>query len=344
MASYLFVNALQVEFESVLAMEHTEMARMFKYLVDTGLEGFLAASGSVYETDVAEYFANARVIRGTIVSFVANRKLAMVKEIFAEAFGIPTEGATSFLDVPKDTVVLVNMVNNPKRQSQGFAVQVSVLLENLVKADLGESVKLHPQKVLTNKSVQTYIKTNLDVKPTGETSKQIEDTASGTEGGQYNITKLVDMQVETQVEKNKKKAASKKKKAEEPTMEQNKKKKRLSHNLVKALKYQLGKKTIAGEQEATTVTPPELEKPIGDESIGCGPEGHVRIADQEVLTARTDSNAKGHDERMQYETQTDQGGQDENVFSTAQDEQEKSTGGCPEGTTFDIEDWVEKAD
>ncbi|KZV40674.1 hypothetical protein F511_18430 [Dorcoceras hygrometricum] len=41
--------------------------------------------------------------------------------------------------------VLVAMVNNPNRQSQGFAVQLSVLLERLVKADLGEVVKLHPQ-------------------------------------------------------------------------------------------------------------------------------------------------------------------------------------------------------
>ncbi|KZV28600.1 hypothetical protein F511_38379, partial [Dorcoceras hygrometricum] len=51
--------------------------------------------------------------------------------------------------------VLTAMVNNPNRQSQGFTVQLSVLLNRLVKADLGESVKLHPQKVLTNKSVHT---------------------------------------------------------------------------------------------------------------------------------------------------------------------------------------------
>ncbi|KZV27673.1 hypothetical protein F511_11901 [Dorcoceras hygrometricum] len=41
MASSLFVNTLQVEFESVLAMEHTGMTRMFKSLEDTGLRGFL---------------------------------------------------------------------------------------------------------------------------------------------------------------------------------------------------------------------------------------------------------------------------------------------------------------
>ncbi|KZV51126.1 hypothetical protein F511_43832 [Dorcoceras hygrometricum] len=41
--------------------------------------------------------------------------------------------------------VLLGMVNNPKKKSQVFAVQVTILLANLVKADLGESIKLHPQ-------------------------------------------------------------------------------------------------------------------------------------------------------------------------------------------------------
>ncbi|KZV55097.1 hypothetical protein F511_07483 [Dorcoceras hygrometricum] len=50
---------------------------------------------------------------------------------------------------------LVAMVHTPKKQSQGFAVQMSVLLEKLVKAELGESIKLHPLKVLNNKSVHT---------------------------------------------------------------------------------------------------------------------------------------------------------------------------------------------
>ncbi|KZV17970.1 hypothetical protein F511_39610 [Dorcoceras hygrometricum] len=34
-------NRSEVEFESMLAMEHTGMTRMFKYLEDTGLKGFL---------------------------------------------------------------------------------------------------------------------------------------------------------------------------------------------------------------------------------------------------------------------------------------------------------------
>ncbi|KZV58042.1 dystroglycan-like [Dorcoceras hygrometricum] len=252
MAASFFVNAMQVDFASVLAMEHTGMDRMFKTLEETGLKGFLTASGSVYESAVVDFFANATVIVGTIVSFIANRKLALPKEVFSETFGLPTKGMESFLDISNQTMVemrgrfsgsdvpsrapskkkemkieyrlmhdivakalcakagsfvmvtseksdlmvaitaglkvnwaqllfqvLTAMVNNPTRQSQGgFAVQLSVLLERLVKADLGESVKIHRQKVLTNKSVNTYIKKNLGVGQAGDTSKVSGATAS----------------------------------------------------------------------------------------------------------------------------------------------------------------------
>ncbi|KZV29236.1 pentatricopeptide repeat 5 [Dorcoceras hygrometricum] len=50
------------------------------------------------------------------------------------------------------------MVSMPGKQSQGYAVPLSILLEKLVKADLGKSVVIHPLKVLNNKSVITYMK------------------------------------------------------------------------------------------------------------------------------------------------------------------------------------------
>ncbi|KZV36803.1 hypothetical protein F511_09494 [Dorcoceras hygrometricum] len=237
MAASFFVNAMQVDFESVLAMEHTGMDKMFNSLEDTGVKGFLEASGSVYENET-----------GTD------------EDVLVKAVGLPTEGMTRSLDIPSKTVaemrmkfsgtdvpfrapskkmeyrllhiiskslyakagsfdvvtsekfnlmvaitaglkvnwaqvlfqVLVAMVNNPNRQSQGFAVQISVMLEQLVKLDLGEAVKLHPQNVLNNKSVHTYIKKNLNVVPTSESSKHTEDTVSGTEGGQSRLTKPVE--------------------------------------------------------------------------------------------------------------------------------------------------------
>ncbi|KZV55384.1 hypothetical protein F511_03865 [Dorcoceras hygrometricum] len=192
MAASFFVNAMQVDFESVLAMEHTGLAKMFKSLQDIGLNGFLEASGSVYEAAMLEFLANAKVIARMIVSFIANRKLELTNELFVEAFGLPNEGVVGFLDIPSKTVTemrmkflvtsekfdlmvaisaglqvtwahvpfqtLMAMVNTPTKQSQGFVVQVSTLLQNLVKEDLGELVKLHPQKVLTNKSVSHLYK------------------------------------------------------------------------------------------------------------------------------------------------------------------------------------------
>ncbi|KZV29330.1 dystroglycan-like [Dorcoceras hygrometricum] len=242
MAASFSVNTLQVDFESVLAMEHSGMVGMFKTLENTGLKGFFTATGSVYEAAVGDFFTNTKVIAGTIVSSVTNRKLTLSKEVFAENFGLPTEGVVGFLYVPKETVnemrsrfsdsevpfrapskkkgrkmeyrllhdivtkalcekagsfdmvasekfdlmvaisaglkvnwaqilfnALLAMVNNPSRQSLGYAVQISILLGTLVKADLGESVKMHPQKVLTGKSVATYIKKNLKVTPAGNT-------------------------------------------------------------------------------------------------------------------------------------------------------------------------------
>ncbi|KZV48181.1 hypothetical protein F511_20366 [Dorcoceras hygrometricum] len=187
MAASFFVNAMQVEFESVIAMENTGMAKMFKSLDDTRLNGFLEASDSVYEAVVLEFLANAKVIAGMIVSFVDNRKLALTKEFFVEEFGLPIEGLVGFLDIPSNTVremrmkfsggsfdvvtsekfdlmvaisaglqvnwaqvlfqTLMAMVNMSTKQSQGFAVQVSTLLQNLVKADLGELVKLQAKSV-----------------------------------------------------------------------------------------------------------------------------------------------------------------------------------------------------
>ncbi|KZV21373.1 Splicing factor 3B subunit [Dorcoceras hygrometricum] len=51
-----------------------------------------------------------------------------------------------------------SMVSTPGKQSQGYGVQLSLLLEKLVKPELGESVALNTLKVLNTKSVHTYLK------------------------------------------------------------------------------------------------------------------------------------------------------------------------------------------
>ncbi|KZV50759.1 hypothetical protein F511_25621 [Dorcoceras hygrometricum] len=83
---------------------HWDGQNFFKSLEETGLKGFLEVSGSVFEGAVIEFFANANVIARTIVSFVANRKMVITKDVFAEEFGLTTEGMISFIDLPAQIV------------------------------------------------------------------------------------------------------------------------------------------------------------------------------------------------------------------------------------------------
>ncbi|KZV30286.1 hypothetical protein F511_34302, partial [Dorcoceras hygrometricum] len=98
--------------------------------------------------------------------------------------------------------ILVSMVHTPNRQSQGFVVQMSVMLEKLVKANLGESVKLHSLKVLNHKSVRTYMKKNLTVGPSGESSKKIGEIANAADSLQ-SLTNKQDKKVEKKKKKEK---------------------------------------------------------------------------------------------------------------------------------------------
>ncbi|KZV32277.1 hypothetical protein F511_22628 [Dorcoceras hygrometricum] len=109
MAASLSVNDLKVDFAHVLSMEHSRMEKMFKSLEKKVLKGFLGVNCSVFEGAVIEFFANAKVITGTIVSFVANRKMVVTKDVFVEAFGLPTEGMVSFIDLPAQAVAEMRM-------------------------------------------------------------------------------------------------------------------------------------------------------------------------------------------------------------------------------------------
>ncbi|KZV23387.1 hypothetical protein F511_09132 [Dorcoceras hygrometricum] len=77
---------------------------MFKSLEASGLNGFLGVSGSIFEGSLNEFFANAMVISGTIVSSVAKRKLVIMMDVFAEAFQLLTEGLVIFSDLPAKAV------------------------------------------------------------------------------------------------------------------------------------------------------------------------------------------------------------------------------------------------
>ncbi|KZV58057.1 hypothetical protein F511_37465 [Dorcoceras hygrometricum] len=269
MVASLFVNAMQVDFTSVLAMEHTGMVRMFKSLEETGLKGFQEVSNSVFEGAFTEFFANAKVIAGTIV--------------------------------------LVAMVNNPNRQSQGFAVQISVLLKQLVKADLGEAVKLHQQKTA--------------------------DTASGTEDRQSQMTKTMEKEVERAVEKPKKR--------KEKVVQMVKKQKVAVQQPVEArsqaapvkstsetssdtdscplarlnkgeAKRKTNKVTHTADHQNESQPGPIPEIPTGGdkESTAGGPEATMEMTPEVEKYADDTSNAAALEERVECENQTEKEGQD----------------------------------
>ncbi|KZV34533.1 hypothetical protein F511_09271 [Dorcoceras hygrometricum] len=284
MAASLSVNALQVNFESVLSMEHAGILKMFKTLEESGVKGFLGVQCSIYKGAVIEFFTNAKVITGTIAIFVANRKMVITKDVFATTIQLHIEGLVGFTDISVKAVsemkirfsgtdvdfqppnkkkemkveyrmlhdivakelcaeassfdvvtsekfdlmvdisaglqvnwghilfqTLVSMVYIPNRQSQGFAVQLCILLEKVVKSNLGEFVKLHPLKELNQKSVLIYMRKNKAVIPVGESSTQSGEIASEnkfTAGGLQSVTN----KPEEAIEKKNEKAAETKKK------------------------------------------------------------------------------------------------------------------------------------
>ncbi|KZV37578.1 hypothetical protein F511_17923 [Dorcoceras hygrometricum] len=148
------------------------MVCMFKTLEDTWLRGFLEGTTYVFESAVTEFFLNARVLVGTIVSTVCGQKLVVTEETFSATFKLPTEGMANFAGIQKETIAKMkyrfSATENPKKQSHGYIVPVSMLMEILVKADLGPSIKLHAKKMLTSKQVENYIKTNQGIAPEGE--------------------------------------------------------------------------------------------------------------------------------------------------------------------------------
>ncbi|KZV33452.1 hypothetical protein F511_12966 [Dorcoceras hygrometricum] len=56
--------------------------------------------------------------------------------------------------------ILKDMVTPGSRQGKGYAIQISLLLENVPNLELGESSEFHSSKILTEKTVHRYISLN----------------------------------------------------------------------------------------------------------------------------------------------------------------------------------------
>ncbi|KZV55233.1 hypothetical protein F511_26640 [Dorcoceras hygrometricum] len=104
MAFSYYTNTLHVNFESIVAMDDPGMVYMFQALMASGLEGFLGCPAVIYEAALVEFFENASVRDGVVVSTVHGVTMEISEQLFAETFELPLEGLSDLSDIPKDLV------------------------------------------------------------------------------------------------------------------------------------------------------------------------------------------------------------------------------------------------
>ncbi|KZV22637.1 hypothetical protein F511_13096 [Dorcoceras hygrometricum] len=196
MAASLISNALQVNFDSVMSFPDEGMVAMFKALESTRIRGFLGCPSVLYEQDLESFFSNATVHGDSVISCVQSKYVGIFEELFAGAFGLPTEGLTSMDEVPKDLVydariflspsgepinwskilfkILKEMVTKSSKQAKGFAAQICVLLKGAPDLTLGEAKTFPPLKILTVKTVGTYVAKNKNITAEEEADEPVE--------------------------------------------------------------------------------------------------------------------------------------------------------------------------
>ncbi|KZV45510.1 hypothetical protein F511_39533 [Dorcoceras hygrometricum] len=105
MASSLYSNAQYVDFESVIGMDDPGMVSMFEALMASGLRGFLGCPAIVYEDALVDFFENASVRRGVVISTVGDQLVEISEKLFAETFELPVDGLVDLSEMPKDAIL-----------------------------------------------------------------------------------------------------------------------------------------------------------------------------------------------------------------------------------------------
>ncbi|KZV42926.1 hypothetical protein F511_14488 [Dorcoceras hygrometricum] len=104
MASSLYSNAQHVDFESVLGMDDPGMVSMFEALVASGLKGFLGCPAIVYEDALVDFFENASIRSGVVISTIGGQFVEISEKLFAESFELPVDGLGDLSEMPKDAI------------------------------------------------------------------------------------------------------------------------------------------------------------------------------------------------------------------------------------------------
>ncbi|KZV36336.1 putative phosphoserine phosphatase [Dorcoceras hygrometricum] len=102
MASSLISRSHHIDFDSVFRFDDAEIVQMFESLVTTGLMEFLGCPAIFHECALIEFFANGSVRDGMVVSTIGGIAVEIRESVFAETFGLPTEGLTDLSEVPRN--------------------------------------------------------------------------------------------------------------------------------------------------------------------------------------------------------------------------------------------------
>ncbi|KZV26299.1 dystroglycan-like [Dorcoceras hygrometricum] len=233
LASSFYNNSQHVDFDSVLAMDDQGMVSMFQALMASDLAGFLGCPAVIYETALIDFFENASVRDGVIISTVGGQLVEISEEWFTESFELPVDGLGDLSDIPKDVIfdarsivslsgepvilsgrknqmkfefrllcdimakaisvkagsfnaitvekfslittvvcgirmnwarflfsIFKKMVTPGSKQAKGFAIQISLMLENIPNLELGASSEFPASKILTDKTVHRFVSIN----------------------------------------------------------------------------------------------------------------------------------------------------------------------------------------
>ncbi|KZV33617.1 patatin-like protein 2 [Dorcoceras hygrometricum] len=86
-------------------MDNEGMVAMCEALITSGLSGVLGCSSAIFKTSLVEFFHNASVRDGVVVSTIQGKPVAISEELFASTFQLPLDGLIDLYEVPQDLVV-----------------------------------------------------------------------------------------------------------------------------------------------------------------------------------------------------------------------------------------------
>ncbi|KZV22213.1 hypothetical protein F511_27591 [Dorcoceras hygrometricum] len=188
--------------------------------------------------------------------------------------------------VKPDFEILLSMVHNPKKQSQGYTVPISTLMETLVKADLGASIKLHPQKRIEKPSVEL----GRQVAPTNFDSEESSETDS---------CPLVELRC-----KRKKAAESSDSESTISFPIKDFAKRRRTQRQHKHMGWTGA--NIASQSDPIPVSPTEEERPSGEDNLIIGSGEHERM---EFTLNEKRGDDDYFEENMEFDSQMEHDGQ-----------------------------------